>query len=90
LASHPQSLLDSFGKSRLLYEFEQTLRDTQVGYLEGHCFAYDRATLYGLVCGLLRQLCGMTDADGPEAMATKLRHRLREAGMTPDEDAPYW
>src|SRR5262249_58633544 len=63
------------GKSRLLYEFERTLRDTQVGYLEGHCFAHDQATPYGPVRGILRQLCGMTDADGPEAMATKLRPR---------------
>jgi predicted ATPase len=77
------------GKSRLLYEFARTLRDMGVGYLEGHCLAYDRDTPYGPVRGLLRQLCGMTDADGPEAMAAKLRHYLCEAGLTPDEDAPY-
>jgi predicted ATPase len=77
------------GKSRLLYEFARTLRDMGVGYLEGHCFAYDRTTPYGPVYGILRQLCGMTDADGPEAMATKLRHCLHEAGMAPDTDAPY-
>src|SRR5262249_40681261 len=34
------------GKSRLLYEFARTLRDTQVGYVEGHCLAYDQATPY--------------------------------------------
>jgi DNA-binding winged helix-turn-helix (wHTH) protein len=28
------------GKSRLLYEFAQALRDMRMGYLEGHCFAY--------------------------------------------------
>ena len=38
---------------------------------------------------MLRQLCGITDADSPEAMATKLCQSLREAGMTPDEDVPY-
>ena len=77
------------GKSRLLYEFAQALRDMGVEYLEGHCFAYDQTTPYGPVLGILRQLCGMTDADGPEAMTTKLRHCLREAGLTPDADAPY-
>ncbi|MGH8070813.1 MAG: tetratricopeptide repeat protein [Candidatus Entotheonellia bacterium] len=77
------------GKSRLLYEFARGLRDTAVEYLETHCFAYDQATPYGPVLGLLRQLCGMTDADGPEAMTTKLCHCLREAGMTLDADAPY-
>jgi DNA-binding winged helix-turn-helix (wHTH) protein/tetratricopeptide (TPR) repeat protein len=77
------------GKSRLLYEFARTLCDTQVGYLEGHCLAYDQATPYGPVFGILRQLCGMADLDAPEAMVTKLRHCLREAGLTPDADAPY-
>ena len=77
------------GKSRLLYEFARTLRDTPVGYLEGHCFAYDQATPYGPMRGILRQLCGITDADGPEAMVTKLHCCLGEAGMTPDADAPY-
>jgi hypothetical protein len=67
------------GKSRLLYEFAQALRDMGVGYLEGYCFAYDQATPYGPVRGMLRQLCGMTDADGPEAMTTKLRQYLRSA-----------
>src|SRR5262245_53600066 len=77
------------GKSRLPYELARTLRAMGVGYLEGHCFAYDRATPYGPVHDILRQLCGVTDADGSEAMATKLRHCLRQAGLTPDEDAPY-
>src|SRR5262249_16908974 len=56
---------------------------------EGHCFAYDQATPYGPVRGILRQLCGMTDTDGPEVIATKLHHGLRAAGLTPDADAPY-
>jgi DNA-binding winged helix-turn-helix (wHTH) protein/class 3 adenylate cyclase/tetratricopeptide (TPR) repeat protein len=77
------------GKSRLLYEFARTLHGRQVEYLEGHCLAHDRTTPYGPVLSLLRQLCGMTDADGPEAVATKLRDCLRETGLTPDTDAPY-
>jgi class 3 adenylate cyclase/DNA-binding winged helix-turn-helix (wHTH) protein len=77
------------GKSRLLYEFARTLRNTRVSYLEGHCLAYDQATPYGPVLGILRQLCGMSDADGPQAVATKLRHCLREAGLSPDADAPF-
>jgi hypothetical protein len=77
------------GKSRLLYEFARTLRYTPVEYLEGHCLPYDRTTPYGPVLGMLRQLCGMTGADGPEAMATAPLQCLCEAGMAPDEDAPY-
>jgi tetratricopeptide (TPR) repeat protein len=77
------------GKSRLLYEFARGLRDVGVEYLETHCFAYDQTTPYGPVLGLLRQLCGMTDADSPEAMDTELHACLRAAGLTPDADAPY-
>jgi DNA-binding winged helix-turn-helix (wHTH) protein/class 3 adenylate cyclase/tetratricopeptide (TPR) repeat protein len=77
------------GKSRLLYEFAQTLRGTPMDYLEGHCLPYDQTTPYGPVLGILRQLCGMTDGDDPEVLTTKLRRRLHEAGLTPDADAPY-
>jgi predicted ATPase/class 3 adenylate cyclase/DNA-binding winged helix-turn-helix (wHTH) protein len=77
------------GKSRLLYEFVRTLRDTPVEYLEGHCLPYDQTTPFGPVLGLLRQLCGMVDADDPEAVTAKLRRCLHEAGLRPDADAPY-
>jgi DNA-binding winged helix-turn-helix (wHTH) protein/class 3 adenylate cyclase/tetratricopeptide (TPR) repeat protein len=77
------------GKSRLLYEFARALRDTPAEYLEGHCLPYDQTIPYGPVLGILRQLCGMTDADDAEALTTKLRHCLHEAGLTPDADAPY-
>jgi class 3 adenylate cyclase/tetratricopeptide (TPR) repeat protein len=77
------------GKSRLLDEWARALRERGVGYLAGHCFAYEQATPYGPVRGMLRQLCGMTDADSPAAMAIKLRQCLREVGLTPDADAPY-
>ena len=77
------------GKSRLLYEFAQALRDMGVGYLEGHCFAYDQAAPYGPVRGMLRQLCCITDADSPEAMTTKLRQCLREVGLRSDADVLY-
>jgi predicted ATPase len=77
------------GTSRLLYELARTLRDTQVVYLEGHCFAYDRTIPYGPVLGILRQLCGLSNGDDAEAITAKLRHCLHEAGLTPDADAPY-
>jgi hypothetical protein len=62
-------------------------RDTAVEYSETHCFAYDQATPYGPVLGLLRQLCDMTDAGGPEAMSTKLRHYLQADDPAPHEPA---
>ena len=46
------------GKSRLLYEFRQSLGEQPVTYAEGHCLAYGSATPYLPVQDLLRQLCG--------------------------------
>ncbi len=77
------------GKSRLLYEFARTLRETPLAYLEGHCLPYDQTTPYGPVLGILRQLCGMADGDDAETLTAKLRRSLDEAGLTPDADAPY-
>ena len=59
------------------------------GLPESALFAYDRATPYGPVRGILRQLCGITDTDGPEVLTTRLRYCLREAGLTPEAAAPY-
>jgi class 3 adenylate cyclase len=51
------------GKSRLLAEFRQHLTGQPVHYYEGHCVAYGQATPYLPVLDLLRQCCGITDAD---------------------------
>ncbi len=77
------------GKSRLLYEFAQSLRDRSVTYGEGHCLAYARATPYLPVQDLLRQLCGITEVDSSEAITTKLHAYLGTVGMTPADEAPY-
>ena len=71
------------GKSRLLYEFCQSLRERPVTYCEGHCLAYGRATPYLPVRDLLRQLCGIAEADGPEAITTKVHACLQRWGWRP-------
>ena len=38
---------------------------------------------------LLRQLCGITDADRPQAVTAKLLQQLQEVGLNPEEAAPY-
>jgi class 3 adenylate cyclase/tetratricopeptide (TPR) repeat protein len=70
------------GKSRLLYEFAQSLTGQAVTYREGHCLAYGSATPYLPVCDLLRQHCGITRADGVEAMTAKVCQAVQEAGVT--------
>jgi class 3 adenylate cyclase/predicted ATPase len=76
------------GKSRLLYEFAQSLRGRSATYREAHCLAHGSATPYLVARALLRQTCGLSEADGPEAIAAKVQRYLQEAGAArPDEAA---
>jgi class 3 adenylate cyclase/tetratricopeptide (TPR) repeat protein len=77
------------GKSRLLYEFRQYLRDKRVTYLEGHCLSYGSAIPYLPVIDLVRNNCGITEADSSETITQKIGLSLQEVGMDPEEWAPY-
>jgi class 3 adenylate cyclase/tetratricopeptide (TPR) repeat protein len=77
------------GKSRLLYEFRQSLGEQPVTYAEGHCLAYGSATPYLPIGDLLRQLCGIAETDSPEAITTKVHAYLHTLGMAPTDAAPY-
>jgi DNA-binding NtrC family response regulator/class 3 adenylate cyclase len=76
------------GKSRLLHEFRQLLTGQRVTYLQGHCLSYGSTVPYLPVLDLLRDHCGITEADSPEAIVEKVRFGLQEVGMEPDEWAP--
>jgi hypothetical protein len=77
------------GKSRLLYEFYQYLRAQSIPSVEGQCLSYGQAIPFGPVLALLRQSCGMTEADAPEAVTGKVRLILQKVGIDSDEAAPY-
>jgi DNA-binding NtrC family response regulator/predicted ATPase len=76
------------GKSRLLYEFRQRLAGQHVTCLEGRCLSYGSALPYLPVLDLLRDLCGITEADSVEARMEKVYASLQEVRMLP-EWAPY-
>ena len=76
------------GKSRLLSEFAQSLRGQAIVHCEGHCLAYGRTTPYLLVCDLLRQICRLREADGPETITAHVSRALQEAGLSPAVEAP--
>ncbi|HSX83052.1 MAG TPA: AAA family ATPase, partial [Candidatus Saccharimonadia bacterium] len=76
------------GKSRLLAEFHRSLTGQAVFYREGHCFPYSGTNPYLSVCDLLRQGCGITAADGPEVIMTKVQRYLEDAQLRPEDDAP--
>jgi transcriptional regulator with AAA-type ATPase domain/tetratricopeptide (TPR) repeat protein len=77
------------GKTRLLFEFRESIAGRPVTYLEGHCLAYGSAIPYLPLLDLLRNSCGIGDIDTPEAIAEKVRGGLRAVSMDADEGAPY-
>jgi class 3 adenylate cyclase len=77
------------GKSRLLFEFRQCLRDRPVTYLEGRCLSYGRAIPYVPLLDLLRHNCGITDTETPETLTAKVCISLQEVGMDTAEWVPY-
>jgi predicted ATPase len=76
------------GKSRLLWEFRQTLTGRQVLYLEGHCLAYAQATPYLPVLDILRQQAEITEVNRPEAIVEKVCLSLQAVGMDLEAGAP--
>jgi predicted ATPase len=77
------------GKSRLLDEFRRSLPRERLTYWRGRCLSYGSATPYLPVLDILRQHCGIVDADSPEAITAKVHRSLQEVGMAPDEWGPY-
>jgi tetratricopeptide (TPR) repeat protein len=77
------------GKSRLIYEFRESLAGKPVNCLEGLCHSHGASIPYLPVLDVLRASCGITDDDSPGAMADKARSNLLEAGMDLLETAPY-
>jgi predicted ATPase len=77
------------GKSRLLYEFRQRLAGKRVTYLEGRCLSYGGSIPYHPIIDLVRNNCGITETDSPEAMAEKVSFALQEVGMEVAASVPY-
>jgi predicted ATPase len=77
------------GKSRVLYEFRQSLIGKRLTYLAGSCLSYGQAIPYLPLLDILRHNCGLTEADSPETIAARVRLGLQEVGLDPEAEAPY-
>jgi DNA-binding NtrC family response regulator/tetratricopeptide (TPR) repeat protein len=80
------------GKSRLLHEFRERLLgepERRVTYLEGRCQSYASAIPYTPVLDVLRANFRVTEGDGPDAIAEKIRAALQEVGIEPAGATPY-
>jgi len=77
------------GKSRLIFEFRESLTGKGVTCLEGQCHSHGTAVPYLPILDLIRAACGIEEGDAPGVMADKARSTLLEAGMDLLETAPY-
>ena len=77
------------GKSRLIFEFRESLAGKAVTCLEGQCHSHGTAVPYLPILDVLRAACGIAERDAPGVMADKARTALLEAGMDLIETAPY-
>ena len=77
------------GKSRLLHEFRLSLGGRALTYLEGRCLSYGTSIPYLPVLDVVRQNCGIADADTPEGIVSKLCFGLQEVGVDAAENMPY-
>ncbi len=77
------------GKSRLLYEFRQSLRGERVIYLEGHCLSHGTGMAYLPVLQIVRHAWRLMDGDTPTRLTHKVRAGLERLQMDPAASLPY-
>jgi DNA-binding NtrC family response regulator/predicted ATPase len=77
------------GKSRLLFEFRQSLAGLPVGYHQGYCYSYGTTVPYLPVLDLVRAALAISEADTPETAAAKVRSGLESTGLDSASAAPY-
>jgi class 3 adenylate cyclase len=77
------------GKSRLLYEFRQTLAGADCTWLDGRCHPYGTALAYLPVMDLLKQYFQIDVSDRGEDIQRKVTDRLAQLGTVLAAAAPY-
>ncbi|MBI3780320.1 MAG: sigma 54-interacting transcriptional regulator [candidate division NC10 bacterium] len=77
------------GKSRLLFEFRQSLAGERITFIRGRCLSYGSAIPYFPILDMFRRNYRITETDRPEMITEKVRFLLQQVGMDPEEWAPY-
>ena len=72
------------GKSRLLYEFRQTLASHDCLWLDGRCHPYGTALAYGPIVEMLKQRFQLDASDQDADIQHKVQHGLQ--GLKPGVD----
>jgi class 3 adenylate cyclase/tetratricopeptide (TPR) repeat protein len=77
------------GKSRLLLEFTRQLEQGAARLVEGTCFTYGENTSFLPFLRIVRELCGVADADPEPAAKDAIAARLDALGLASEITAPY-
>jgi class 3 adenylate cyclase/DNA-binding CsgD family transcriptional regulator/DNA-binding transcriptional ArsR family regulator len=77
------------GKSRLLYEFRQTLADADFTWLDGRCYPYGTAMAYLPIVDLLKQIFQIDTNDSNEDIRRKVHAGLEKLNAEVQTAAPY-
>jgi len=77
------------GKSRLLFEFRQSLAGQPVTFLEGCCLSHGTTMPYLPILDLLRRTWRLDEADNSEIVTATIREHLPAAELSADEHLPY-
>jgi DNA-binding CsgD family transcriptional regulator/tetratricopeptide (TPR) repeat protein len=77
------------GKSRLLYEFRQTLADADCTWLDGRCHPYGAVLAYLPIIDLIKQYFRIDASDRDEDIRRKIYDGLGQLGMALEATAPY-
>jgi DNA-binding winged helix-turn-helix (wHTH) protein/tetratricopeptide (TPR) repeat protein len=76
------------GKSRLLHEFAaQVAGPAAMTRLEARCVSYGSLVPYLPLADLIRTHCGVSDADGPDAIRGAVDRAVRDHDLPPDAGA---
>jgi class 3 adenylate cyclase/tetratricopeptide (TPR) repeat protein len=77
------------GKSRLLFEFRQSLREEPVTWLEGQCSSYGQSTPYLPLLEMLRSSFHIEEGDPPLQIEEKLRRGVASLDQDVDDALPF-
>jgi two-component system, NtrC family, response regulator AtoC len=77
------------GKSRLLYQFRESLEPGAVDYVEGRCLSHGNSIPLLPILDFLRNDLGITSSDTPSGIEDKTRRRFQDSNTEPSESMPY-
>ncbi|UCD91127.1 MAG: AAA family ATPase, partial [Desulfobacterales bacterium] len=78
------------GKSRILYEFRNSILNENVGFFEGKCLSYSRGVAYNPIIDILKSSFGILDSDDDSEITEKLKRGLETLKIAPETTLPYF